>query len=578
MIRSLAVGALVIGVLTAQVPSPTPPPSPPPLATASPSASPSPETSPSPSASATPASVVIAAAPATVAMPPGGFVDVTISNASGDVATAFDKNLATATVDQATHVVRVSAGTATGTDVMHVTDPSGAQVDVPVRIAPYGGTLAQSLTLDVTGTPADGDWVAAQIRDLLRRSTLVQPGAQATYTVAPLAVPLASGARTSVSVPVQIAGGENYLDVAGTTVVNVQNMTLDPFTPSVLLYDDDPEKIVGDGPLFHATIQPDQPVRLYYYHDSDAAQHRIVMFLSATTAEPTPVHVVAATGGPNVDVMTVGHNVSRNYVLSKLHNQGVVIDLAQDRGDYSFLDVVFGGGAGIAGSVDLRVLGGGPVAVAILAVPVGADADTIAQIALQAPLAKDGHQRSGIFKLDGDYGNAYKNYVAGGPDVSLVYGDQGPPGADADAGRDAGDYGVLQTIAFSLNNPTAKPAVAYLYERPIGGIVRSTFFLNGTPVEMGCVRDSTQRYQVSTYALAPGATVPVTVTTMTDGGSNYPIEIGVSATPPVPVTPAIDAPDGCFPKAATPSPAPVESPTGEPSPEPSATPEGLMKI
>jgi len=350
------------------------------------------------------------------------------------------------------------------------------------------------------------------------------------------------------------------LDVTLDDATGEELNRLDPFTPGLLLYDDDPEKIVGDGPLFHATVQPNQPVRLYYYHDSDAAQHRIVMFLSATTAEPTPVHVVAATGGPNVDVMTVGHNVSRNYVLSKLHNQGLVIELSQDRGDYPFLDVTFGGGAGIAGSVDLRVLGGGPVAVSVLAVPVGADADTIAQIALQAPLAKDGHQRGGIFKIDGEYGKAYENYVAGGPDVSLVYGDQGPPGADADAGRDAGDYGVVQTIAFSLNNPTDKPAVAYLYERPIGGIVRSTFFLNGTPVEMGCVRDTTQRYQISTYALAPGATVPLTVATMTDGGSNYPIEIGVSATPPLPVTPPIDAPDGCFPKAASPSPEPSATP------------------
>jgi len=564
MIRPFAVGALVIGVLTAQVPSPTPPPTPPALASPTPSASPPPPTSPAPSASASPAAG-LAVAPQSVAIPPGGFADVSVANASGDVAATFDKNLATATVDRAAHVVRVTAGAATGNDVMHLTDPSGAQVDVPVRIAPYGGTLAQTLTLNVTGTPADPDWVAAQIRDLLRRSTELQPGAQATYGVAPLPAPLASGARTSVSVPVQIAGGADYLDVAGTTVVNVQNMTLDPFTPTLLLYDDDPEKITGDGPLFRATVQPGEPVRLYYYHDSDSAQHRIVMFLSATTAEPTPVHVVAATGGPNVDVMTVGHNVSRNYVLSKLRNQGVVIDLAQDRGDYPFLDVTFGGGAGIAGAVDMRVLGGGPVTVALLAVPAGADADTIAQIAIQAPLPKDGHNRSGIFKLDGGYGNAYKNYVAGGPDVSLVYGDAGPTAADADAGRDAGDYGVLQTIAFSLNNPTDKPAVAYLYERPIGGIVRSTFFLNGTAVEMGCVRDPSQRYQISTYALAPGATVPLTVATMTDGGSNYPIEIGVSASPPVAVTPAIDAPDGCFPKA---GPTPEASPSPEASPTP----------
>ncbi len=562
MLNPFAVGALVIGALTAQVPSPTPPPTPPPLSTPAPSATPSPEASPT--------SVAISAQPASVAIAPGGFIDVTIANVNGDLAVTLDQNLVTAIPDQATHVIHVTATDKTGTDTMHVIDPRGAQIDVPIRVAPYGGTLAQILSLNVTGTPADGDWLTAQIRDLVRRSTQLQPGAQATYAT-PAASPLPSGAHTSVVVPVQIAGGANYLDVAGNTTVNVTNMTLDPFVPSLLLYDDDPERITGDGLLYHATIQPGTPVRLYYYHDSDASQHRLILMLTATSQEPTPVHVIAATGGPNVDVMTVGHNVSRNYVLSKQRNQGVVIDLPTG-GDYPLMDVTFGGGAGVAGSIDLRVLGGGPVDISLLAVPPDADADAIAQIGIQAPLAKDGHKRTGIFKIDGDYGNAYRNYVAGGPDVSLIYGDQGPPGADADAGRDGGDYGVLQTIAFSLNNPTDKPAIAYLYERPIGGIVRSTFFLGGTPVEMGCVRDSSQRYQITSYALAAGATVPVTVATMTDGGSNYPIEIGITATPPVATTPALGAPDGCFPKAApslSPSTAPSDAPTSEPSPEPS---------
>jgi hypothetical protein len=35
---------------------------------------------------------------------------------------------------------------------------------------------------------------------------------------------------------------------------------------------------------------------------------------------------------------------------------------------------------------------------------------------------------------------------------------------------------------------------------------------------------------------------------MTDGGSFYPVEIGITGTPPTPATPAISAPDGCFPK------------------------------
>jgi hypothetical protein len=39
---------------------------------------------------------------------------------------------------------------------------------------------------------------------------------------------------------------------------------------------------------------------------------------------------------------------------------------------------------------------------------------------------------------------------------------------------------------------------------------------------------------------------------MTDGGSFYPLEVGLSGTPPQPVTPPVSAPDGCFPKSAGP--------------------------
>jgi hypothetical protein len=42
---------------------------------------------------------------------------------------------------------------------------------------------------------------------------------------------------------------------------------------------------------------------------------------------------------------------------------------------------------------------------------------------------------------------------------------------------------------------------------------------------------------------------------MTDGGSFYPVEIGVTETTPQPSAPPITAPDGCFP-----------SPTSTPSP------------
>jgi hypothetical protein len=105
----------------------------------------------------------------------------------------------------------------------------------------------------------------------------------------------------------------------------------------------------------------------------------------------------------------------------------------------------------------------------------------------------------------------------------------------------------LHRIVIALSNPSAQPATAYVYFRPIIGIDRASFLVDGNLVEVGCVRRPVP-YQVAAIALAPNAQMSSTVLTMTDGGSFFPVEIGVTATPPIPQAPPINAPDGCFPK------------------------------
>lgn len=174
-------------------------------------------------------------------------------------------------------------------------------------------------------------------------------------------------------------------------------------------------------------------------------------------------------------------------------------------------------------------------------------------------LPDDGHHRTGVFSLDG-YAQDALSYAAGGPDAKLTFGDREPTPKNVDPqalGHDYGDYGVLRTVTFTIANPTAAAANAYLYVRPIGGVLRSSFLVDGALVEVGCVRTPVP-YQVAAYALAPNQTYRVVVQTMTDGGSNYPAELGITGTAPQPTAPPVSAPDGCFPKA-----------------QPSATPAGF---
>src|SRR5512146_2372484 len=110
-------------LLLAQV---TPPP-PPPLLTVSPVASavPSPVAPgpPSPSPAAT-----LLVSPAFVALNPAQQKTLVVSNASGALTVTTDARLVAPVIDQTADSITVTATQATGTDVLHVSDESGARV------------------------------------------------------------------------------------------------------------------------------------------------------------------------------------------------------------------------------------------------------------------------------------------------------------------------------------------------------------------------------------------------------------------------------------------------------------------
>lgn len=492
---------------------------------------------------ATPGSLALSAT--SLALNPAQQQVVVVSGATPPLQATLDQKLVNVAVAADGTSVTVTATQATGSDLLHLVDANGLRVDLPIRVAFNAGTIVPQATLTVTGNPADGEWLAGMVEKTVGRLTKALPGAQTTIgSVTPVPVPLAPGATEQLSVPVQIAGNGQYFDQSGTTTVTVQNAGLPPFAPSMLFYDDDPEHVDSDGVLFRGTVSAAQPTRLFYYHD--AADPRILaVALTSNSQDPTSVQLVDAAAGPNIDVMHVGQTLTKNFLLTKASGEGVVVTLAQDD-PYLLTDVPMAFRQLVSGAVDLRVLSGGPVVVTVLAYSQGVSPESL----LAGPvLPGDGHHRTGVFNIAG-YGSDALNYSAGGPDAVLTLGDTDPtpPSVDPGAtGHDYGDYGVLHSVALTMTNPGSAPATAYLYFKPLVGPDRGSFLIGGTIYEIGCVRESTP-YQITSFELAPGQTYRTTVQTMTDGGSFYPAQIGLTQTPPQPTAPPISAPDGCFPK------------------------------
>ncbi len=481
--------------------------------------------------------------PGSLALNPAQQQTIAIAGAVPPVTVSAEHRLVMVSVNAAGTTATVTATQATGSDVLHVVDALGGTADVPVRVAFNAGTVAPQISLTVTGDPIDPAWLSDQMQAAVARATQAMPGAlMMIATPAPPA--LVPGAAATVAVPVQISGNGSYFDIGGTTNVTVRELPLVHADPALLFYDDDPEDVTQDGVLYRGTVTVAQPVRLYTYHDNaGTADRSITVVLSALAT--SRVQAIDALAGPNVDVMSVGHAVGVTYLTVAPKDEGIVLTLPA-AAPYVLHGVTAGYGELVAEALDLRVLSGGPVTVTVLGLAPGQAVQTFLD---QATVPGDGHGRTGVFAIAG-YGDAMSTYVAGGPDARVTYGarDPSPPAAvPGQRGHDYGGYGVLYHFVFTLTNPTGAESNAYLYERPLSGDVRSSFLVDGTLVQLGCARESVP-YQIEAYGLQPYSTYRVVVETMPDGGSSYPMELGVTATPPIPQTPPLDAPNGCFPR------------------------------
>lgn len=443
-------------------------------------------------------------------------------------------------------------------------EPQASAAPQPLTSLPPAGVVPPAVSLQISGSPvADPAFVFAQIQAELDRRIrpTLRPGAAVSY--GPLVpwplIPLPAGGRATVDVTVAISGDATSAPVSAVTAVALYSIPLPPVAPAVLFLSDDPEYVDAEGLVFRGTATHERPARLYYYHSDIGVPRDIDVVLTA--AAPARAQIISSAGGPDLDVMSVGHTVSRDFLEYEQRAEGTVIDLMP--GDAFILrHALVLQGEVIAGTVDVNVVSGDAVDLSVVAAPAGSGPRPY----LAGPrVPYDGHRRHGTFDI-ADYGNIAAAYTVGAPTTAVQYGGREPTPvnlATSDDGRDYGDFGVTRRITFTLANPTDAPHVVYLYERPRGGPVRGTFLVDGQLKELDCVR-APQPYALSTYNLPPHWAGISTLLTMADGGSFYPVEIGATDVAPEATPPPVGAPDGCSPKEAAFPDAPAQTPAPNP--------------
>ena len=192
----------------------------------------------------------------------------------------------------------------------------------------------------------------------------------------------------------------------------------------------------------------------------------------------------------------------------------------------------------IAAAYDVTVLDGGAVDVEVVSTAHGVDALSVADDPEAPP---DRSRRKGEFAL-ASIRPISLDLRIGSPDeepsidigLGSVEGTPEFPNLRAGPGFFPGDYGVVRPVRLHLVNVTDTQQTAFLYEVALNRALTSTFWFDGdvNPTEVPMVTDPNQRYLVRAFPLAPNEDRVITGEYMTDGGSNYTAEYGLTADTP----------------------------------------------
>lgn len=460
----------------------------------------------------------------------------------------------------------VLRGLTNGTATLTISDASGAAAVASVLVGPNAGFAPNDIAVALTGNPTD-DFAAAQIHAALLRAVQPLPGAAVVPGSVQLPTPLAPGQRIDAPLRFHVDGKNRYVDVDGIATAHISIAAPTAIPPTVLFYSDDPEALTQDGVLFRGTLTREQPVRLYYYHQTKVPNESVVIALD-TQAGVSRVNVIGRGAGPNPAVMYVGQSATYRFLDDHARNAGVDLDVPVGAPLLIFTsDTAMKTGDLVAGALDFALAGGSPVRVSVVALSPEAQ---LATLLGSDEMLSDGKQRRGSYDIAQPFSLTLA-YAVGTPDPAAVtVGGGDPPIPNLRPGGRplAGDYGILRNVNLTLTNPTQAPATVYLYEKPIGYPVTTTINFTGdaSPTRLQCAKQP-ERYLVHAFNVPANGNATITGTYMTDGGSTYPLDFGLTTTPPSPLPVSMTAPDGCFPKPAGASPSPsAPMPTVSPSP------------
>jgi hypothetical protein len=236
------------------------------------------------------------------------------------------------------------------------------------------------------------------------------------------------------------------------------------------------------------------------------------------------LEMISGISGPYTDILGVGHSSTLRFLQHQAAGEGEVFEVPP-QATINVIDQLLPASNLVAGLMQMRVISGPGLRVAV--VVQAADASPVEPISDTLLSSSVRHAR-GVYQVPEFFYD--ESYTIGDPPTLLAIGKLPLPNL-VQGEVLGGDYGVLQSADVNLLNPTAQAADVGLWFEPRGGRATGTLLVNGDLVQLHPV-DPMKPALVRRFSVPAGGFAHVSVTTMPEGGSSYPVNLVFASQPP----------------------------------------------
>lgn len=412
-----------------------------------------------------------------------------------------------------------------GVTQVTISSQNGLTAMLGVSVLVSAGKADASTSINITGHPASADFVIETSQRAATQVSYPQAGARLTVGSPDDARALAPDETVVVHVPLDMTG-DKYFAYHATVAVRVTNLAQPQLAPRFMLVSDFPETITENGTLFYSDVTFDKPARLLYYHyaPANAPLRRILVKVQNPGEDSSMLELISGIAGPFTDILGVGHESTKRFLVHEAAGEGEVFEVPP-RATINVIDQLLPASNLVCGLMQMRVLGGPGLRVAVVvqdadASPIEPISDTLLSSAVR-------HAR-GVYEVPDFYYD--ESYTVGDPPTALAIGKLPLPNL-VQGDVLGGDYGVKQSADVNLLNPTDQPADVGLWFQPRGGRATGTLLIDGSVVQLHPV-DAMKTALVRRFTVPARGFVHVSVVTMPEGGSAYPVNLLFASDPP----------------------------------------------